>query len=397
VENTTDGMAPGSAPGNPGGAFAGRRLRIGITVGLREQGESMWINGIKQNALYLARLFQNSPRGHDVVLVNTTAVTLEAGAQAVPWDTARFPVHPFAAVADTLDVLIELGGQISQAQTQHLHARGAKVVSYCCGPEYVQMMEAMIFGRRLADHVFINQEYDALWVIPQVLQMSAAFFGTLRRKVVQPVPFVWDPMCLEAQGQALPHGGGYRPREDTQQGWRVTVMEPNVDVLKFCLYPALIAEQAYREAPAAIAHLHVCNAQHLAQGSEFAGVMHYLDLVRDGRASFVGRYETPQFLSAHTDVVVSHQWGLALNYFYFDVCWNGYPLVHNARLCRQLGYYYGGNDVQAGARRLLQVVREHDGQWQAYRARQRELIAPYLATNPALVMRYDALLDALVG
>jgi hypothetical protein len=397
---TAQGMAEGTAWGLPGGAQAGRPLCIGITVGLREQGESLWINGIKQNALYLARLFQHSPRRHQVVLVNTTAMARDAGELVVPWDTARFPVHPFDAVAGTLDVLIELGGQISEAQTQRLHARGAKVVSYCCGPEYVQMMEAMIFGRRLADHVFINQEYDAVWVIPQVMETSAAFFGTLRRQTVQEVPFVWDPLCLEQQGSTLVHAGEYRPRGTREDGkapgWRVTVMEPNVDVLKFCLYPTFITEHAYRQSPGAIGYLHVCNADHLAQRSpEFAGVVRYLDLVRDGRASFVGRYETPRFLSEHTDVVVSHQWGLALNYFYFDVCWNGYALVHNASLCRELGYYYEGNDVLAGAQRLLEAVQGHDGQWEAYRARQRALIAPYLATDPALVARYDALLDGL--
>lgn len=369
-----------------------RPLNIGITIGMRSADESMWINGIKQNALYLAKLFKQSPLKHAVTLVNTTGIELGAG---IPWDHTRFPVCDFEDAKDRLDVLIELGGQISDAQTQYLKARGTRVVSYCCGPEYMQMSEAMIFGRRLTDHVFINQHYDAIWVIPQVMETSAHFLATLRRLPVCEVPFVWDPMCLEMRTRDLPYEGQYRPRSGSK---RLSIMEPNIDVLKFCLYPMFIAEQAYRHTKAAIAHLHVTNASHLASHCpEFIGIAQYLDIVRDGKASFVGRYDTPQFLSEHTDVVISHQWGLALNYFYFDVCWNGYPLVHNAHLCRQVGYYYPESNADEGALQLIYALEHHDEDWEGYLARQRREIRPYLATNMELVQRYDELLDKLMA
>jgi hypothetical protein len=371
-----------------------RALRIGITIGIRSEGEGMWVNGIKQNALYLAKLFQHSPLRHSVVLVNTTAVVPSG---ALPWDAVRFPVRLFDEAKDTLDVLIELGGQISEAQTRYLKERGTKLVSYCCGPEYVQMMEAMIFNRRLADTVFINQQYDALWVIPQVMETSAQFFGALRRLPVREVPFVWDPMCLNMRTREMPFEGEYRPRGGAAPpAKRLSVMEPNIDVLKFCLYPLLVAEHAFRSVGDAIGYVHVTNAELLARHSpEFIGIAQHLDLVKQGKVSFVGRYDTPQFLCEHTDIVISHQWGLALNYFYFDVCWNGYALVHNAHLCRELGYYYEGNDIEEGARKLVHVIRHHDDQWAAYRSKQRKVIVRFLATNPELIASYDALVAGL--
>ncbi|MBN3779027.1 DUF2827 domain-containing protein [Burkholderia sp. Ac-20345] len=368
-----------------------RGIRIGITIGMHDSAESLWVNGIKQNALYLAKLFQQSRRRHEVMLVNTTDVDVTG---ELPWDKRLFPTRSFHDAKDSVDVLIELGGQISEDQTRYLKERGAKVVSYCCGPEYVQMIEAMIFGRRMCDSVFINQGYDAVWVIPQVMETSAAFLGSLRRMPVVEVPFVWDPMCLEMRTRDLPFEGQYRPRGAAK---RLTVMEPNIDVLKFCLYPLLIAEEAFRKVPDAIEYVHVTNAEHLARLSpEFIGVAQYLDLVRQSKVSFVGRHDTPSFLSEHTDVVVSHQWGLALNYFYFDVCWNGFPLVHNAQLCADLGYVYPGNDVQAGAAKLIDVLQHHDDNWEAYRMRQRWVIGGFLATNPEVVARYDVLLDGLM-
>ncbi|KIP17226.1 hypothetical protein WI80_14260 [Burkholderia ubonensis] len=367
-----------------------RSLRIGITIGLRDAAESLWVNGIKQNALYLMKLFQHSPLRHRVTLVNTTAVEITP---SLPWDLEQFPVRSFDDAKDSLDVLIELGGQIDPLQTRYLQSRGAKVVSYCCGPEYVQMTEAMIFSRRLADSIFINQEYDQVWVIPQVVETSAGFFSVLRRRPVREVPFVWDPMCLDMRTRDLPFSGEYRP---TARARRLSIMEPNIDVLKFCLYPLLIAESAYRQCGPKIDYVHVTNADHFARMSpEFIGVARHLDLVRDSKVSFVGRYDTPQFLVEHTDIVVSNQWGLALNYFYFDVCWNGYALVHNAHLCKELGYYYPNNDVDEGARRVVEAVECHSETWQRYLKQQRKLIGRFLATNPDQVEAYDRLLIGL--
>ncbi|AOK30900.1 MULTISPECIES: DUF2827 domain-containing protein [Burkholderia] len=367
--------------------------RIGITIGLRAPDESLWINGIKQNALYLAKLLMASPRGHRVTLVNTTEVPIT---DALPWDRRVFDTRPWSDAQDALDVLIELGGQIGGAQTAYLKARGVKLVSYCCGVEYINAIESILFGRRLWDGLWINRDYDEVWAIPQIAPSSLPFLQSLRRCPARVVPFVWDPLCVTERARALPHAGEYRP--SGARAKRLTIMEPNHDVVKCCVYPLLIVDEVFRRDPDAIAFTHVTNAEHLATGSpEFVMLMGYLELVRAQRASFVGRYDTPTFLARHTDVVVSHQWENPLNYFYFDVCWQGYPLVHNAALAPDLGYYYPGNDVREGAAALERALGEHDARWDAYAARQRALLRRYTAENPALVAEYDTLLDALMA
>lgn len=372
--------------------MTGQSLRIGITIGLHAPDESLWTNGIKQNALFLARLFSNSPRRHQVRLLNTTAVPITP---ALPWDLERYPTMPFAAGCDGLDVLIELGGQIGPHETRALKAQGMRLVSYCCGPEYVQNIEAMIFRRPLWETIFINPDYDEMWVIPQIVDTTLHFLQTFRRCRARPVPFVWHPIALEEASKALPHGGEYRPHETAK---RLTVIEPNIDVLKFCLYPILIAEQAFRADPDLVSFLHVANAQRLAHdGREFAKLMHHLDIVKAHKASFIGRVETPAFLAEHTDAIISHQWGLPLNYFYLECCWQGYPLIHNADIIEDLGYYYPGQDVAQGAARLLDALAGHDRQWQTYRENQRRGIARFHADNPELVAHYDALLDDLLA
>jgi hypothetical protein len=369
-----------------------RPLRIGITIGLSSPNESLWINGIKQNALFLAKLFRHSPLGHQVVLLNTTDVAITS---QLPWKLDVFRTIPFAQGCDGLDVLIELGGQINPEQTARIKRQGTKLISYCCGPEYVQNIEAMIFRRPLWQTIYVNPHYDELWIIPQVFGTSAAFLQTFRRCPARQVPFVWDPMALEAASVDLADGGEYRPKSGAK---RLTVIEPNIDVLKFCLYPILLAELAYRAAPERIAFLHVANADRFVHDNrEFAGLMRQLDIVHAHKASFIGRVETPSFLAGYTDIVISHQWGLPLNYFYLECCWQGFPLVHNAELIPELGYYYPGNDINIGATQLVSCLASHDENFETYRSRQRQLIGRFLASQPELIASYDDLLFNLIA
>jgi hypothetical protein len=257
-------------------------------------------------------------------------------------------------------------------------------------------MEAVLFGRPLwGANLFVNQRYDDIWMVPQVDNISRPYFEVMRRLKAHPIPFVWSPVFLEPRSAALANGGLYAPRPGPR---RLTVMEPNIDVVKFCLYPIFIAELAYRERRDAIGLLQVTNAERIARENlEFITLMNQLDLVREHKAVFLGRHDTPQFLAENTDIVISHQWENPLNYFYLEVCWQGFPLVHNAALCPDLGYYYKGNDVNAGAARLREVIDGHDADHAAYRERQRALMARYLPDDGALVSRYAELLDELVA
>ncbi|MGJ7610577.1 MULTISPECIES: DUF2827 domain-containing protein [unclassified Variovorax] len=370
------------------------RLRVGITIGLHHEAESLWNNGIKQNAVFLAEALKHCPAVESVVLVNTTATPVTP---ALPWDQARWPTLDFEAAKDSVDVLIELGGQIDAAQTDHLKRCGARLVSYCCGSEYVQAMESVLFDRPLwGSSLFVNPRYDDIWMVPQVAHINQPYFEVLRRAEARAVPFVWSPVFLDERTRAMPDAGVYQPRSGPR---RLSVMEPNIDVVKFCLYPVLIAELAYRARPEAIELLQVTNAERMATGNmEFISLMNQLDLVRQHKAVFLGRHETPVFLAQNTDIVVSHQWENPLNYFYLETCWQGYALVHNAHLCADLGYFYEGNDVAGGCARLLEAIDTHDAQAQApaYRDRQRGLIARYLPGNPATTAVYNALLLALL-
>lgn len=366
-------------------------LRIGITVGVAGPGDSMWSNGIKQNAVFLAEALKHVPRVQSVQLINTGPPT-----EVLPWDAARWPTVSFESAKDSLEVVIELGAQVGHEATAYLKERGARLISYCCGSEYVTTMESVLFGKGgFGANLYVNQRYDAIWMVPQVAALNAPYFTTLRRRPAQAVPFVWDPVFLTARAAELPDAGEYRPRPGPR---RVSVMEPNINVVKFCLYPIFIIEEVYRKRPDLIERMQVTNTERIARDShEFIALMNQLDVVKEHKAVFLPRYATPEFLSQMTDAVVSHQWENPLNYFYLEVCWQGYPLVHNAHLCADLGYYYPANDTDHGSRVLLDALERHDSAWEAYRQRQRSIIDRYLASNARVTAQYDALLNQLTS
>jgi hypothetical protein len=369
-------------------------LTIGITIGLKNEDETLWNNGIKQNAVFLAEALRNCSNVALVVLVNTTQVQIT---ERLPWNLERWPTVSFDTTKDKLDVLIELGGQIDEDQTAYLKQRGTRLVSYCCGFEYIHAMESILFNRPLWGYnLFVNQRYDAIWMVPQVANNSQSFFEVLRRRNAETVPFVWSPIFLEQRSQALPNRGIYQQRHGSPR--RLVVMEPNLNLVKFCLYPIFIAELAYRQAPDDIEILRVTNAEHIAtQSPEFIALMNQLDIVRQHKAVFLGRYDTPSFLAEHTDIVISHQLENPLNYFYLEVCWQGFPLIHNAHLCPDLGYFYPENRADLGAELVLEAIRRHDADADAYRATQREKISRYLPGDETLVQTYSQLLQDLMA
>ena len=267
-------------------------LRIGITIGLRHEQESLWNNGIKQNAVFLAEALKNCADVASVILVNTTSVKITS---ALPWDLQRWPTMAYDdATQEPFDVLIELGGQINAEQTDALKRRGGRLVSYCCGSEYVSVMEAILFDKPMwGGELFINQRYDDIWMVPQVDHINRSYFEVLRRQKARPVPFLWSPVFLQERTQALPNTGEYQPHAGPR---RLSVMEPNINVVKFCLYPTLIAEEAYRVRPDDIALLQVTNTERIAKENvDFIALMNQLDIVRNHKSVFLGRYETPLF------------------------------------------------------------------------------------------------------
>lgn len=367
-------------------------MRIGITVGLASEDEGLWVNGIKLNALYLAELLSRG-QGLRVSLVNTTGVATGRFARHAPPAVAVCHLDALFDRAGHVDVLIVLGGAISQQQQDRLQQGGTRVVWYRCGSEYIASVEAAIFGRPIGGRAAYPEGADALWMIPQVADGNRAFYETLFRRPAKVVPFVWSPTWLERQCAGLLNDGRHVPGRRAQ---RLSIFEPNVDVIKFCYFPLFAAEQLFRRRPEAIELVSVTNSGGIRGNEEFISVVSHLDLVRQRKCFFEDRFELPWFLAHHTDVVVCHQMLNPLNYLYLDAAWLGYPVVHNAELCQSVGFYFRGNSLDEAVQALDAAVSLPERDYASFYARQREAVQAYSARNPALLQTYEAMLHEVM-
>jgi len=377
------------------------KLKIGITIGLKDNKESIWTNGIKQNVLILHRLLKNSKKEYEIKLLNT----IEVDWSTKPNYLNDVDICSFRDNYMDMDLLIVMGAQIHNNDIKKFKSNpNKKVISYKCGNNYVITMENILFKEEEEgkSHQF-EEDYDEIWYIPQQDEVNSGFYKTLYRTNAFIVPFVWHNQYLLEALIDIEKGfknGSFKKDyryEIGKEKKRIGVMEPNLNIVKFSLIPAMIAEECYRGEIGKnhIEKLMLTNSEKISKNKEFLSMVKTFDLFKDGKITAESRYQTAYILSQYIDVLVCHQILNPLNYLYLDAAFMGYPVLHNAPLCKDLGYYYESSDTVDGAKQLDYILTEHDKNIDAYNERNDKVLMRYYADNPKLVKTYDKLIHNL--
>lgn len=363
---------------------------VGISIHLNTEDYSIWNNGVRQLIFFFAEALQRIG-SYNVLIVNTNPAI--AITSKLSWDQKRFPTVNFHEVRDQLELLFIVGSEISPADGHFLKSKGCRVVYFNCGNRYIIEMEEMLFkggkGKR-PDLSYL----DEVWILPQMINSCYYYIETVYRIPVRPVPFPWSPLFIDASTKGLPNNARYQALPGPK---RLSCFEPNLNVVKFCMYDLLIAERAYRVNPKLISAFYVTNAIKLKESEMFVTIANTFDIVRAKVATFEARFPMPLFLAKYTDIVVAHQWENALNYAYLDALYLGYPLVHNAHIIKDAGYYYEGFNAQEGAEQLLYALEHHDSRRDEYAQRSAAVLERYSNSNPENLRVYDQLIRDLLA
>lgn len=368
-----------------------RKLRVGVTLHLRQGQQSIWENGIFQNCAFLVQLLNLSPMVKRAVLVN-------GGDALVPNDQmmlagSGLAVMGLAEALQSLDVVIEMSAQLAEEWVTSFRAKGGKYAWMRVGNDYVIDIERAMFNKPNGSLVS-SKQYDAIWTLPQYEDSCKDYFELTSRAPVRFVPHLWTPFFFEKGIARLPADVkyGYQPGRPR---WRLCCFEPNVCMVKTSFVPMLSCEEAYRANPAFLEYFRVLNTFHMKDHPTFLHFARSLDIVNHGLASFEGRFPTFEYMANYGDCIISHQWENAQNYIYYEALYGGYPLVHNSPMLKEYGYYYPEFDCQEGGRALLRAFEEHDGNLESYRAQGRKLLHELDIANPANVEAYTAELARL--
>ena len=368
--------------------------RVGITIALKK-GDSIYSNGIRQNGMMLAKLLKLA--GHEVTLLNF--ISPKEAETNYPWSQDEYKTininENLRYPADHLDVLIHLQTMSSEKETITWKSMNPnlKIVGYKCGNSYVNDMEDILFKAR-DTHNNLNRydtKIDALWYVPQQKENNHDYFSILHRIEAQAIPFVWDPMFLH-EDMKIVENSNYVP---TNEPKRVAVFEPNLNIVKYSVPSALAIDYAYRQRPDLIGFMYISNSNRLLDINLFKGMMNQLDIVKDKKAQFTSRYKIVHYLATKTDIVMSHQWANPLNYLYLDAMYLGYPLVHNAHMIADMGYYYEGFDLKGAASQLINAAENHDANLEQYRKEMISKMYRYMPENKRLQEEYTLLLHSL--
>lgn len=361
------------------------RLRVGVTLYIRDENQSIWENGIFQNTFFLMNLLKHSP------VVEWCCVVASG-----PGDpkTARellghsdIPVISMAEALDTLDLVVELSAQLDPEWGRTFVERGHRLIAMRVANDFVIDAERMAFDLPAA-LLMSGVPYQEVWTLPSFVRTCASYYEAGYRAPVRAMQHLWSPELLNHSIAA--RGGeatfAYRPGRTR---WRAAIMEPNLCSVKTCHIPLLVCDVAYRLRPASLEVVRVFNAVAVRENPVFIAFARSTQIVRNGLATFEGRFPTFNVMGNLAEVIVSHHWENAQNYLHYEALYGGFPLVHNSNMLDDCGYRYRDLDPQDGGRALIQAIAQHDRNLEAYKASAQRFLAKLNPTSEHNIRQYS--------
>lgn len=313
-------------------------------------------------------------------------------------DLMDIEIYEADEVAETTDILIEGTLTLEPEIEKNFRKHGAKIVSYRMGNDFIGDMEKMVHHLPGA-RAFNGTKYDAVWMIPQHINTNRCYLEIMTKAPVYEVPHLWSPIFLDEMAKEVkkPFTFGYEQGQLKKNGARVSVLEPNISVLKNCMIPILIGEEAYRKHPELIKHIYLCNTFDIKDDAAIFNYIGYTSAVKSNVMSVETRHITPLFLAEYTDIVMSFQWENALNYVYYETLYGKYPLVHNSPMLKDkhIGFYYDGFDAYDGERQLINAIKSYDADFESHQVWNQKLFDEVSPDNPENIRKYQILIEKL--
>jgi hypothetical protein len=368
---------------------------IGITIDVPSDLNGLYSNGIIQNTLYLGELLLNI--GYQVYFIYQSNCNVIN--KIINIDD-RFKFIKLISLFDIdYDIMICMGFTLNEPMFKTLKYLKTKIILYKCGNSYIIDSEIILYNHNQENkNRLLYKDYtfcDVIWCIPQMMNTNKHYLEILCKIKCIEVPFIWSTTSINITKRITNKTDEellYKKKKYI--GEKIAIFEPNISIMKWAIPPLLISELAYRKSPKDISHVYITNASNMNSDS-LKLIIQNLNLFEDKKMSVQARYNTLLFMSMFSSIAVSHQWENNLNYLYFDLAWMGWPIIHNASLCKDVGYYYEGFNYEEGANQLLEAIENHDKNKEKYIETNRTNINKYLSTNIDLQNKYIELIESL--
>ena len=371
--------------------------KIGITFSPPDTALGMFSNGIRQNVLFFNELLNNI--GYDVdLIIPEKSITIINSLYG--FDSGKYKYSKLSDIlSKKYDLIVQFGLELSEEVLIKLKNKGTKLVSYHCGNDYIYDMENALHGDTLRQPQYSKLKhsiFNQIWSIPQMTNTNQYYWQTLYKTECVEVPFIWSPLAIENYEEDCVKNNLGDLKYKTKEKNNIAIFEPNVNVFKWALPALLVCENSYN-LENNIDHIYITNIQNNKKFNIkfFNDLIKSLDLYKQKKISVESRYNSLIFMSKYANIAVSHQWENPLNYLYLDLAWMGWPIIHNAYLCKDVGYFYEEFNYKMGGEILNDVIRNHDSNHKEYLEKNRKIINRYLPTNIILQEKYKELIENL--
>lgn len=383
------------------------KVNVGICVLIRE-GENIWKNGILQNCIFFYDLLEKISIVDKVSFIQVSSTILSEKHALSNYNFEYMNEGTLQDVSDNYDLLLSLGALPATEWINVFKENpNNRFVQYKGGNEFFNEIEGVLYGQylgwpnvKLGRGRYEHSQTDEVWMVPQQ-ELHNLHYSEIKHKCKARVtPFVWSPKFIEEAGESFKKDDEITPyfHEKTFDKWTFASFEPNMSVLKNMVPLLYAAEHAYTSYPYVKENLDtfiMTNAAGFHENESLVNLANDLILKREHKVAFDGRYPTPYVISKYAQGVISHQWGNALNYAYLDICYFGIPLIHNAHLCKDLGYYYEDWKLLDLAKLINDVMENHPRHDEQFMLDQRKKLNRYTTNNEDMVKHYELLIANL--
>lgn len=384
-------------------------MKVGITISIDDK-LSIFSNGLTQNVLMFYDLVQQIDIITKVSLVDVVRSRKIEEYQNYPYlEGYDITIWDDNTISEEFDVLVIFGISPSVKSLKLFKSNSQnKVVAYKGGNVAVMQMESLIFSQRSRDInkktesmpiIDTGKTLDEVWMVPQQEFHNTDIFEIQNYTKARTVPFIWsskfiDQTILEIKEQIPGFMPFFDERSSNIEKWRVATTEPNSSVLKN-MYPLIhIFEWAYRKEPELFEKFIITNASEFSKNEFLIKFIYEFEFYHSKKLKLGPRWSIVKLLSEEADMIISHQWGNPLNYAYLDTVYLGYPLVHNAELCQDIGYYYKDWQLKDAGDLIIKAAgfRKLD---ENYAERHRNILKRYTLDNKIMINQYRDLFSNL--
>lgn len=386
------------------------KIKIGITFDVPNDLISFFSNGIRQNALYLFELLKNMNYDVKLIIDNDKEKNLNNILNDI--DFYKYDYSLLENISyDDYNLIFSFGFSVPEDIFYILKKNATKIVAYMCGNSYLIDSESILynqFEKTSNLDKFQNKKnkfytYDEIWSIPQMYKQNKYYWEILYRTNCIQIPFIWSSNSIEFTKKIL-NINDEKEIICTKKNNKAAIFEPNISIMKWCLPCLLICDHNYRKNNI-LEHVYVTNIDinkkiedmelNKFNKTHFTNVCKGLDIFNNKKMSVEKRFNTIEFIKKFAYVAVSHQWENPLNYLYLDLAWLGWPILHNAYLCKDIGYYYNEFNYEEASEKLTEILNNHEMNINTYMETNRKIIDRYLPRNQDLQNRYKKLIEKL--